>query len=42
MIREKRAVEVFLLVKRLGKYDKKQKASSVPKKIRRKAGDNWF
>lgn len=41
-IREQRANEVFMLVKRLGEYDKKQKVPLIPEKIRRKAGDNWF
>lgn len=40
-IREKRAKEVFLLIKRLDDYNKK-KVKIQSNKIRRKAGDDWF
>lgn len=40
-IREKRAKEVFLLIKRLGEHNKNKNVTE-PNIIRRKAGDDWF
>lgn len=40
-IREKRACEVFLLIKRLNEYNL-NRSKAEAEKIRRKAGDDWF
>lgn len=41
-LRREKASEVFLLVKRMNNYNKKSTDKNKPKKIRKKAGDNWF
>ena len=45
-VRRYPAHEVFLLIKRLGEYNRKQqktgKAPNSKGVIRKKAGDNWF
>lgn len=44
-IRKTKATEIFLLLRRLTKYnqnEKKNKTADGRKKIRRRAGDNWF
>lgn len=44
-VRAQRAKEVFLLIERINRYDKRNKADSQgskKKRIRRKAGDDWF
>lgn len=42
-IRESRAGEVFLLMKRYAKYNRrKERNQNKPKRIMRPAGDNWF
>lgn len=38
-IRKQRAYEVFLLIRRLNEYSLNK---NKPKKIRRKANDDWF
>ncbi len=40
-IRDKRANEVFLLIKRLSEHNEKKDKVEI-NKIRRKAGDDWF
>lgn len=38
-IRKQKAYEVFLLIRRLNEYSVNK---TMPKKTRRKAGDDWF
>ena len=41
-LRETKAYEVFLLIRRLNKYSKKRKRKNNKRKIRKPAGDDWF
>jgi hypothetical protein len=41
-VREKKASEVFLLIRRLNDYHAKEKNTQGKQKIRRRAGDDWF
>ena len=42
-VRQSNAHEVFLLMRRLSIYNRKQKnAKDKPRKIMKPAGDNWF
>nr|DAZ37131.1 MAG TPA: hypothetical protein [Caudoviricetes sp.] len=41
-MREKKAREVFLMIRRLNKHNKRQKKNVNSNIIRKPAGDNWF